>query len=270
MSARHPTVLTIAGSDSSGGAGIQADLKAFAACGAYGASVVVAVTAQNTQGVRSAETVSLTLVRAQLDAVFEDLRIVAVKTGMLATADVVRVVAERLRHHGAPPLVCDPVMVAKGGDRLLADDAVDALRLELLPLATVVTPNRHEAEVLSGIEIDDVPAAERAARRILEDGPAAVLVKGGHLGGPRAVDVLVSDRGVRLFEAERLDRRHTHGTGCTYAAAIAAGLGEGLPLEDAVAGAKRLVTEAIRHGLAVGHGVGPTDPLFALRAARAR
>jgi len=254
-----PTVLTVAGSDSSGGAGIQADLKAIAACGGYGASVITALTAQNTLGVRAAEAVHPHLVRAQLEAVFDDLDVRAVKTGMLATAALVEVVAEVLHARRPSSIVCDPVMVAKSGHRLLAADAVEAVRRRLAPCATVLTPNIQEAEVLAGRPVRTLEEMADAARALLALGPAAVLIKGGHLEGPRAVDLLVSADGVRVFEAERLPARHTHGTGCTYAAAIATFLAWGHALPAAVARAKAFVTEAIRHGFAVGQGIGPTD-----------
>ena len=257
-----PTILTVAGSDSSGGAGIQADLKAIAACGGYGASVVTAITAQNTRGVRAAEPVSADLVRAQLDAVFDDLDVRAVKTGMLATTELVNTVAESLGARRPKAIVCDPVMVAKSGDALLRPDAVEAVRRRLLPLVSLLTPNTLEAQVLTGLPVRTLAEAVEAGRALLALGPKAVLVKGGHLEGPRAVDVLVTAEGIRFFEAERLDARHTHGTGCTYAAAIATHLAWGLGLEEAVARAKRFLTEAIRHGLAVGKGIGPTDPFW--------
>lgn len=258
------TILTIAGSDSSGGAGIQADLKAIAACGGYGASVITAITAQNTRGVIRAEAVSLEMVRAQLDAVLGDLDIAAVKSGMLATAEVIGVVAEALRGMKAP-YVCDPVMVAKGGHRLLEDAAVGAVIRDLLPLAAVVTPNVHEAAALTGMPVRTLADAEAAGRALLGMGARAALVKGGHLEEGTATDVLVTEAGARRFPAPLLPARHTHGTGCTYAAAIAAHLGQGLPLEEAVALSKELVTEAIRHGLEVGGGIGPTDPFHFLQ-----
>ncbi len=261
----YPTVLTVAGSDSSGGAGIQADLKAIAANGGYGASAVVAITAQNTHGVRAACAVALDLVRAQIDAVFEDLDVAACKTGMLADDAVIETVAEALRRHRPRHMVCDPVMISKTGFALLSETGVGALVARLLPLTTLVTPNVHEARALSGIEVRTADDAERAGRAILERGPAAVLVKGGHLEDGTATDVLVTPRGTRRFPGERLDSPHTHGTGCTYSAAIATQLALGAPLEEAVGLAKRFVTAAIRHGLAVGSGVGPTDPFFLFR-----
>lgn len=260
----RPTVLSIAGSDSSGGAGIQADLAAIAANGGYGASVLTAITAQNTTGVRRAEPLSPDLIRAQMDAVFEDLGVAAVKTGMLADATVIGAVASGLRRWSPPVYVCDPVMMAKSGAPLLDPAAMENLRRELLPLATLVTPNAREAEALSGLPVSGAETAEEAARRILGFGPGAVLVKGGHLEGARATDVLVHPEGVRRYDAARLDARHTHGTGCAYSAAIATHLARGLGLEEAVALAKDFITEAIRHGLPVGRGVGPAHPFFFL------
>jgi hydroxymethylpyrimidine/phosphomethylpyrimidine kinase len=260
-----PIVLTIAGSDSSAGAGIQADLKAISANGGYGASVITAVTAQNTRAVTRAAAVDLALVRAQLDAVFDDLRVGAVKTGMLSSAGVIGVVARALREYGPPPYVLDPVMISKTGFPLLEPDAVAALCEELLPLAALVTPNVHEAEALTGLAVRTPEEAETAGRRLVERGAAAVLVKGGHLATGRATDVLVTPAGARVYPGEPLEARHTHGTGCTYSAAIATQLAHGRPLEDAIARAKAYVTEAIRGGLPVGQGVGPTDHFFYLR-----
>jgi len=261
-----PTVVTIAGSDSSGGAGIQADLKAIAANGGYGASVLTAITAQNTMGVMAAEPVPLPLIRAQLDAVFDDLTVAAVKTGMLADEEIVLLVAEALRARRPARYVCDPVMISKTGFSLLAAGCAAALRRELLPLATLVTPNTHEARELAGMPVETVAQAEEAGRRILETGAAAVLVKGGHLGERPGTDVLVTPEGVRHFPGEWHDTPHTHGTGCTYSAAIATQLARGRPLAEAIALAKEFLTEAIRGGLAVGRGRGPTDPFFFLRA----
>jgi len=258
-------ILSIAGSDSSGGAGIQADLKAIAACGGYGATVITAITAQNTRGVRAAQELATDLIEAQLRAVFEDLPVAAVKTGMLSSAAVVGTVARELRRIGPLPFVLDPVMIAKSGHALLAADAVDTLRSELLPLATLVTPNRHEAEALAGIPVRDAEGAAAAGRILLDGGCKAVLVKGGHLEGPTAMDVLITPEAVEVFEGPRLQTRHTHGTGCTLAAAIATYLGKGYDLVGAVRVAKRFVTEAIRGGIAIGSGQGPTDPFFYLR-----
>ena len=260
-----PIVLSIAGSDSSGGAGIQADLKAIAANGGYGATVLTAVTAQNTRGVEAAEAVSVDLVRSQIDAVFDDLSVVACKSGMLASEEIIDAVAERLTRHAPAFYVCDPVMISKSGYPLLPDSCVEALAERLLPLATLVTPNVHEARALSGIDLAGVDDASEAGRRILAMGPAAVLVKGGHLREAPATDVLVTREGTLVIRGEALDARHTHGTGCTYSAAIATHLARGRELDVAVREAKSFITEAIRHGIGVGSGTGPTDPFWFLR-----
>jgi hydroxymethylpyrimidine/phosphomethylpyrimidine kinase len=260
-----PVVLTIAGSDSSAGAGIQADLKAISANGGYGASVITAITAQNTRGVTAAVELDLDLIRAQADAVFGDLRVAAVKTGMLASAAVIETVAKTLRDHRPPHYVLDPVMVSKTGFPLLRPEAVGALRDTLLPLATLLTPNVHEAHALTGLPVRTPAEAEAAGRQLLAAGAGAVLVKGGHLQEQPATDVLVTSEGVRAFPGEHLDARHTHGTGCTYSAAIATQLAHGHPLEAAIAHAKAYVTEAIRGGLPIGQGIGPTDHFFYLR-----
>jgi hydroxymethylpyrimidine/phosphomethylpyrimidine kinase len=267
-----PTALTIAGSDSGGGAGLQADLKAFHAHGVFAFTVVTAVTAQNSVAVTAAHALPPALVAAQLDAVATDFPVGAVKTGMLASAEVIEAVAAGLLRHRLGPVVVDPVMVSKSGHPLLAADAVEALRRRLLPLASLLTPNAHEAEALAGFPVRTVADARRAADVIRARGPAAVLVKGGHLDGreaeadapAEAVDVLLDADGFALFRAERLDTPHTHGTGCTLASAIAANLAKGYPLRAAVARAKRYLTEAIRHALPLGHGHGPTDPFWFL------
>lgn len=260
-----PIVLTIAGSDSSAGAGIQADLKAISANGGYGASVITAITAQNTRGVTAATEVDLDLILAQADAVFGDLRVAAVKTGMLASAAVIETVGKVLRDHRPPLYVLDPVMLSKTGFPLLRPDAVAALGETLLPLATLVTPNVHEAQALTGLPVRTLAEAEAAGRRLVAAGARAVLVKGGHLEERPATDVLVTSEGVRIFSGEHVEARHTHGTGCTYSAAIATQLAHGRSLEDAIVRAKAYVTEAIRAGLPVGHGIGPTDHFFYLR-----
>jgi hydroxymethylpyrimidine/phosphomethylpyrimidine kinase len=238
-------VLTIAGSDCSGGAGIQADLVTFTRFGLRGASVVAAVTAQNSRELKAWEAVSPGLVRAQLDAVFEEQAPVAVKIGMLGTRDVADVVADALRRVRAP-IVCDPVLVASAGGRLLEESGLETLRERILPLASLVTPNLSEAEALSGIGISSFDDAEEAARRILALGASSVLVTGGHFEDPAAVDLLVSASGVRRFEARRVPGVDVHGTGCMLSAAIAALLGSGARLEDAIRRAKRFVTREIR------------------------
>jgi hydroxymethylpyrimidine/phosphomethylpyrimidine kinase len=249
--------LTIAGTDSSGGAGIFADLKTFEAHGVWGTAVVVAVTAQNTLGVHAVQTIAPETVRAQIEAVVEDIGVDAAKTGMLATAELVRAVAGL-----APrPLVVDPVFVSKHGDTLLVDDAVDALRLELLPRATVVTPNLPEASALTGAEITDRPGMEHAARTLLALGPHVVMVKGGHLEGDDAPDLVLTKNAEPLWlEAPRIHARHTHGTGCVLSAAITAELARGMEPVDACIAAKQFVTRAIAAGVELGSGVGPVNP----------
>jgi len=258
-------VLSIAGSDSSAGAGIQADLKTISACGGYGATVITAVTAQNTQGVREAAEIPLALIEAQIEAVFDDLQVTAVKTGMLSSAAIVESVAQALQRHRPPHFVLDPVMIAKSGHALLRDDAMESVRRRLLPLATLVTPNRHELERLAGMSVRSYAEAEAAARRLLDGGCAAVLVKGGHMETEDATDLLVTTEAVLRFSSPRLQTRHTHGTGCTLSAAIATYLGGGAPLPQAVERAKRYVTAAIAAGLPLGAGQGPTDHFFYLR-----
>jgi len=266
MSEGTPVALTIAGSDSGGGAGIQADLKTFTVLGVYGMSAITAITAQDTVGVRDALVLAPALVAGQIDAVVEDIGCDAAKTGMLGTAEVVAAVAERLAHHAVPNVVVDPVMVAKSGDRLLDEDARVAVVERLLPVARIVTPNLPEAEELLGREIAAEEMAE-AARELCALGAGAAIVKGGHLRGGEAVDVLHDARmgETMRFSSPRIDTRNTHGTGCTFSAAIAAFLARGYRLERAVAWAKRFVTEAIRQGLPLGSGHGPTDHIGAGR-----
>ena len=250
-----PKALTIAGSDSGGGAGIQADLKTFSAFRVFGMSAVTALTAQNSLGVHGVFNVPPDFVARQIDAVLDDFGADAVKIGMLSTADIVRVVAGRLRAHGTERVVLDPVMIAKSGDALLEPDARTALVEDLLPLAHVVTPNLHEAAALTGMAIDSEEEMVEAARRIGALGPPYVLVKGGHRKDS-ATDILWNGREVTRFQAPRLESASTHGTGCTFAAAIAAGLARRQPLGDAVRAAKAYVTAAIRAGFQPGHGVG--------------
>lgn len=260
-----PLALTIAGSDSGGGAGIQADIKAMEANGVYAASVITAVTAQNTRAVTAAFDLPLGIIEAQIDAVADDFSFGAVKTGMLSSAAIIGLVARKVREHGLGPLVVDPVMISKSGFALLQPDATEVLQRDLLPLATLATPNVHEAERLAEMEIRTLADAEVAARAIYTFGPQAVLVKGGHLDGEAdAVDVLFDGNAVHYFRAPRLDTPHTHGTGCTYASAIAARLARGEALVEAVRHAKGYVTEAIRHGLAIGGGHGPTGHFYVL------
>ena len=250
-----PTALTIAGSDSGGGAGIQADLKTFSAFRVFGTSVLTALTAQNSVGVHGIFNVPPQFVGSQIDAVLSDIGADAVKIGMLSTAPIIRAVATRLAAHGRRPVVLDPVMIAKSGDPLLQPEARAALIAELLPLAEVVTPNLHEAAALTDMVVVTEEDMEEAARRILALGPRNVLVKGGHLK-EAATDILWDGRAFRRFTAPRLDSPHTHGTGCTLSAAIAAGLARGRTLGDAVEEAKRYVTAAITAGFQAGRGVG--------------
>lgn len=259
------TALTIAGSDSGAGAGIQADLKTFAAHGVYGLSAIAALTAQNTVGVLGVHPVPPEFVVAQIDAVATDIAIHAVKTGMLATPAVVEVVADSLRRRALPLIVVDPVMVAKSGDQLLAEPAVDSVRSLLLPLATVVTPNRMEAEVLLGRPVRSRADARDAARRLVDLGAAASVVKGGHFDEPDVVDLLFDGHEFHEFRHPRQDTRHTHGTGCTFAAALAANLALGRSLPEAVALTTDYVAGAIAHGLAIGHGHGPLDHFWWMR-----
>jgi hydroxymethylpyrimidine/phosphomethylpyrimidine kinase len=256
--------LTIAGSDSSGGAGIQADLKTFAALGVYGTSAITAITAQNTIGVTAIQALSADLVTAQIEAIAGDMKIDAVKTGMLASSAIVEAVAAAIASLDLPSVVVDPVMIAKSGDRLFDQEALAALRSELLPRARVVTPNVPEAEVLAEMRITTLDEAREAARRIHKLGAAAVVVKGGHLTGDEAVDVLFDGRTFTEFRAPRIETRNTHGTGCTFASAIASHLAHGRALPDAVRLAKGYVTGAIEHGLPIGNGHGPLNHFWAL------
>lgn len=249
--------LTIAGSDSGAGAGVQADLKTFAAHGVYGTSAITAITAQNTRGVTGWEAVSPALVVAQIEAVISDIGADAVKTGMLANVAIVQAVAETVRRLGLAVLVVDPVMIAKGGDRLLEQSAVAAIRTRLLPLARVVTPNVPEAEELAGMRITSLDEMTTAARRILELGPRVVLVKGGHLDGDESIDIAADASGIFEFRGPRLATWHTHGTGCTLASAIAANLALGYDARDAIGRARAYLEGAIRHAPGIGHGHGP-------------
>lgn len=249
--------LTIAGSDSGGGAGIQADLKTFAAHGVYGTSAITALTAQNTRGVTAIHVVPAEFVTQQIEAVVGDIGCDAVKTGMLATAAIVEATAAAVEALDLPSLVVDPVMIAKGGDRLLDVDAVHAIKSTLLRLARVVTPNLPEAEVLSGVRITSLDDMRKAAHAILKMGPQSVILKGGHLAGPESIDLLVHAKGELVLSAPRLDVRHTHGTGCTFAAAVAARLARGDALDEAARVAKEYVTGAMRHGIDVGTGHQP-------------
>lgn len=257
--------LSIAGSDSGGGAGIQADIKAIQANGVFATSVIAAVTAQNTVAVTQAFELPLDVIEAQIDALYDDIRIDAVKTGMLSSAAIIDLIARKMEERKVERLVVDPVMVSKSGFRLLKEEAVAVLKERLLPLATVVTPNAHEAGDLIGGTVETLEQAREAARMIHDFGVRNVLVKGGHLTRQRnAVDVLFDGQQFHTFEAPFLDSRFTHGTGCTYASAITAGLARGFPLRESIARAKRYVTEAVRHGFAIGEGHGPTHHFYFL------
>jgi hydroxymethylpyrimidine/phosphomethylpyrimidine kinase len=252
-----PIALTIAGSDSGGGAGIQADLKTFHQFGVFGTSAIVAITAQNTRGVTAVHAVPLPMVRAQLQALADDLRPAATKTGMLATAELVVAVAEALTRHSFTPYVCDPVMVASSGDRLLDADAVAVVRERLVPLATLVTPNLDEAALLADCPVETADDMERAGRALLALGAQAVLVKGGHCNDDEIVDVLVTPTGSRAFSHARIRTTSTHGTGCTLSAAVTAGLALGRPLDEAVVDAVGFVQRAIAEAPPLGSGHGP-------------
>ena len=254
-----PRVLIIAGSDSGGGAGIQADLKTVSALGAFGMTAITALTAQNTTGVYGVLEIEPKFVAKQIEACVSDIGCDAVKTGMLANAEIIDVVAAEISARRPGSLVVDPVMIAKSGARLLKPDAVEALKAKLLPLATVVTPNLHEAAALTGREITTLEQMKAAARAIREMGPENVVVKGGHLESI-AADVLYDGRDFTEFRAERLNTKNTHGSGCIFASAIAANLAQKKTLRESVAAAKDFITAAICTGLAIGKGYGPANP----------
>ena len=256
-------VLSIAGSDSSGGAGIQADIKTIAAHRLFAETAVTALTAQNTLGVTDVLDVDPAFVSRQIDAVFEDIRPAAVKVGMVSSAAIIEAVADALERHGAANIVVDPVMVATSGARLIDEDAVEALKARLLPLADVVTPNMPEAEVLCGFAVGDDASMERAARELSGRVRGAALVKGGH-SFARADDVLVAhaDAPALWLRAKRIETENTHGTGCTLSSAIACGLAKGLPMEEAVRAAKDYVHGALASGLDLGKGSGPLDHMW--------
>ncbi len=252
-------VLAIAGSDSGGGAGLQADLKTMLACGVHGMSVVTAVTAQNSVGVHGVWPVPVAAVLEQYDAIVDDIGVDAVKTGMLASAELVAAVAGRLRDlAGSAPVVVDPVAVSKHGDPLLEPAALDVLRRELLPVATVVTPNLDEVHQLTGVRVDSAADLHRAAEAVLAFGSTWVLVKGGHLSG-QPIDLLTDGSESHLLRAARADNRHTHGTGCTLASALASFLAQGDPMPVAAGRAKDYVTGALGAGFRLGEGIGPVD-----------
>lgn len=268
-SSAPPIALTVAGSDSGGGAGIQADLKTFAALGVYGCSAITSLTAQNTTGVQAIQPVPPSFVDAQMHSVLCDMPVAVIKTGMLANAEIIRALVATLDRCYPVPLVVDPVMVATSGDLLLAEEAIHLLRDELLPRATLITPNRHEAAALLG----EAPARNDAecrgqAERLMALGAEAVLLKGGHDSGPESTDLLLSPAGLEPFSAPRIDTRHTHGTGCTLASAIAAGLARGLALPAAVGEAKEYLQGALMAGAqqTLGQGAGPVDHFYRNRS----
>lgn len=261
----YARALTIAGSDSGGGAGIQADLKTFSALGCYGMSAITALTAQNTVAVTAIHPVPPAFIARQIDAVMEDIGVDAVKIGMLHNAEVIHAVAERLAHYNVSNIVLDPVMVAKSGDRLLQEEAVDALRQALIPLVTVITPNLPEAGVLLGQPLEDDTHFEEACRRLAELGPRAVLLKGGHLGGASSPDFLyVRGEEMLQLQAERVETKNIHGTGCTLSSAIAAYLARGEDIAGAVRQAKEYITQALQEGAAyrLGRGHGPVHHFY--------
>lgn len=257
------TALTIAGSDSSGGAGIQADLKTFSACGVFGMSAITAITAQNTCGVTNIRELDSEIIRDQIDAVYNDIKVDAVKVGMLANAEIIEVVAESLQRNGAKNIVLDTVMISKSGSHLLKPEAVDVLKKVLLPMSLVVTPNLYEASEIVGFSVEDQQDMKRAAEAIKDMGPRYVVVKGGHLTG-NACDLLYDGHEFAVFANERINTVHTHGTGCTFSSAIAAGLAKGLSINEAVASAKKFITMAITYGFKLGKGVGPTNHFYEL------
>ncbi|HKM40032.1 MAG TPA: bifunctional hydroxymethylpyrimidine kinase/phosphomethylpyrimidine kinase [bacterium] len=255
-----PRVLTIAGSDSSGGAGIQADLKTFTVLGTYGMSVVTAVTAQNTMGVQAVYPLAPEAVGQQLESVFTDIDTDSVKTGMLFSAPIITEVAAKLRRFNVTNLVVDPVMVAKGGSKLLQDEAVEAFADVLIPLTTVITPNIPEAEILTGISITTIAEMKAAAKKLVSMGAQTAVVKGGHLPA-EPVDILYDGTIIREYPGQRFDTMNTHGTGCTFAAALAVGLAQKLSVDTAVQQAKDFVSLAIAKAYPIGHGHGPTNHL---------
>jgi hydroxymethylpyrimidine/phosphomethylpyrimidine kinase len=268
LGAEVPRVLTIAGSDSGGGAGIQADLKTFSALGVFGMTAITAVTVQNTKGVSGYEALSPDVVGAQIRAVATDIGVDAAKTGMLASAAIVEAVADAVRETRIDRLVVDPVFVSKHGHPLLQEDAVDALRELIVPLSAVITPNLPEAEGLCGFAVRDRETMKRAAQTVLDLGARSVLVKGGHLEEARASDLFFDGDCMEWLEAERIDTPNTHGTGCVLSAAIAANLARGEETLQAVTKAKGFVTEAIRGALALGEGIGPVNPLASVWSRR--
>ncbi len=257
-------ILTIAGSDSGGGAGIQADIKAISANGGFAMSAITSVTAQNTVAVTDAFDLPIPLIKAQLDAVFSDFDVASVKTGMLSSSKIVETVAQKLREYTPQAIVVDPVMISKSKFPLLKAEAINSLRHKLIPIATVITPNVYEAELLAEQEIRNIDDAKTAAKTIANLGCRGVLVKGGHLDDEKATDVLYYDDDWAFFDAERVETKNTHGTGCTYSAAIATHLALGKDLIAAIRNAKTYITNAIQHALDIGKGHGPTNHFYFL------
>lgn len=253
--------LTIAGSDSSGGAGIQADLKTFSAIGTYGMSVITAITAQNTHGVFLVEDLSKEIIQKQIEVVFDDIPPKAVKIGMVSSPEIIKAIVESLDKYNPKYLVVDPVMISKSGYSLLKPEAKDNLIKYLIPKAYIITPNTLEAEEITGIKIDNVDDMKLVGKKILELGPKYVLMKGGHLDGD-AVDVLIGKNTFEIYKSERLDRKNTHGTGCTLSSAITANLALGFDIVQAVSNAKDYITNAIRHSFDIGGGVGPVHHFY--------
>lgn len=256
-------VLTIAGSDSSGGAGIQADLKTFSAHGVFGMSVIAAVTAQNTKEVIDVQNISPDIIGKQIDAIFDDIEVDAVKIGMISEIECINVVSEKLRKYKPRNVVLDPVMVSKSGYSLMNPNSVETLIKELIPIVSVVTPNIPEAEIIANIKIETISDMEKAAKIIYNMGPKNVLIKGGHLTGD-ATDVLYDGKNFVYLKNERINTKNTHGTGCTLSSSIASNLALGMNIKEAVENAKKYITTAIEHSLSIGHGSGPTNHFYRL------
>lgn len=256
-------VVTIAGSDSSGGAGIQADLKTFSAHGVFGMSVIAAVTAQNTKEVIDVQNISPDIIGKQIDAIFDDIEVDAVKIGMISEIEGIKIVSERLREYKPQNVVLDPVMVSKSGYSLMNPNSVETLIKELIPIVSVVTPNIPEAEIIANIKIETISDMEKAAKIIYNMGPKNVLIKGGHLTGD-ATDVLYDGENFIYLKNERINTKNTHGTGCTLSSSIASNLALGMNIKEAVENAKKYITTAIEHSLPIGHGSGPTNHFYAL------
>lgn len=253
--------LTIAGSDSSGGAGIQADLKTFSAIGTYGMSVITAITAQNTQGVYLVEDLSLEIIKKQIEVVFDDIEPKALKIGMVSSPEIIKTIVDTLKKYNPKYLVVDPVMISKGGYSLLKPEAKKSLIHYLVPMAYILTPNTLEAEEITGIKINNLEDMKEAGYKILELGPKYVLMKGGHLEGD-AIDVLIGKDTFEVYKQERLNRKNTHGTGCTLSSAITSYLALGYRIEESVKLSKEYITEAIRNSFDIGHGIGPVNHFY--------